>query len=74
MEKPNNNEVGDIRFEDRYGYLYAFVTGEKDSLSVSLKYWQRVIDESVKRGYKRLLVEEEFHNQVSMIDMYGGVS
>lgn len=60
----------EIRFEERAGYFYAFVSGKEDSLAISLDYWQKVIEECTQRGYDRLLVEEEFPNQVSPREMY----
>ncbi len=60
----------EIRFEDREGYLYAYVSGEEDSLAVSLDYWERVITECEKRVVRALLLEEDFPNQSSAIDMY----
>ena len=66
----NIDDSFEIRFGDRDGYLYAFVSGEEDSSSAGLIYWQQIIDECVKRNYGNLLMEEDFPNQVSTIDMY----
>jgi hypothetical protein len=66
----NDGGLYDIRFEDRDGYFYAFISGNSDSLAVSRKYWQRVVDECSRRGYKCLLVEEEFPNQLSKAEMH----
>ena len=59
-----------IHLEERDGYLYAFVSGENDSLEVSLAYWQKVVGACKQRGFDKLLVEEDFHNQVPLTDMF----
>ena len=63
-------EVADIRFEDREGYLYAYVSGEWDSLVISKEYFHRVIEEAYKRESKKLLIEENFPNQLSLTEIY----
>ena len=39
QDPPLSGRATELRFEERPGYLYAFVAGEEDSLSVSLDYW-----------------------------------
>ena len=36
----------------------------------SLEYWQRIIDKCYKRGFRKLLVEEDFPNQLSTMEIY----
>jgi hypothetical protein len=59
-----------IRFEDRETYLYASVTGEKDSLEVSVAYWTDVFTEMRIRNTNKVLVTEDFKDVVSAMDMY----
>ena len=59
-----------IRFEDREGYLYSYVSGEKDSLAISIEYWHRVIEEAYKRESRRLLIEEDFPNQLTTVEIF----
>lgn len=59
-----------IQFDYRAKYLYAFVSGEKDSLEVSLKFWKEIFDVCESRGFKRILITENFRNDISAIDMY----
>ena len=59
-----------ITFTDREEYLYAAVSGEEDSLEVSIAYWTEVLAEARERGKNKLLVTENFTNAVSAIDMY----
>ena len=70
MTRPGKEKLADVRYEYRRGYLYAFVSGEKDSLSISRDYWQRVIEECNRRGSGKLLVEEDFPNQIDIMDMF----
>jgi len=59
-----------IQFDYRDKYLFAFVSGEKDSLEISLKFWQEIFNECEAKSYKRILVTENFRNNISAIDMY----
>lgn len=59
-----------IAFDYREHYLFALVTGEKDSLEVSLQFWKEIFDESEIKHYKRILITENFRNNISAIDMY----
>lgn len=68
---PNDKIEGvEIRFEDRDGYLYVFISGKEESVSLALKYWQYILEECKKLGFERLLVEENFPNQLCATDMY----
>ena len=59
-----------IKYDYREKYLYALVSGEKDSLEVSLQFWQAIFDESEAKNYKRILIAENFRNNISAIDLY----
>jgi hypothetical protein len=50
-------------------YLYAFVSGGRDSLEISIAYWREIGQECRRFGHKRLLVEEDFPNAISDEDM-----
>lgn len=58
-----------IKFEDR-GYLYAFVSGEKDSLEISRSFWTEIAAECQAQHQRKLLVEEDFKTQVSLSDLF----
>jgi hypothetical protein len=45
-------------FEDRSGYLYAQVTGPRDSHQISLAYWSQVAEQVRRRNVRKLLVHE----------------
>ena len=51
----------DVRlvFEDRPGFLFARVTGPRDSFAISVAYWNRIAVECERRGSRKVLVVEE---------------
>ncbi len=59
-----------IQYDYRDKYLFALVSGEKDSLDVSVKFWKEIFDECEAKNYKRILITENFRNNISAIDMY----
>lgn len=60
----------DLTLEYRRQYLYAFVKGEKDSYEISRQYGQEIADECNKSGIKKVLIEEDIKENISMSDMY----
>ena len=69
-ETPDSAKPFTLTFEYRPEYLYAFVTGEKDSYEISKRYWQEIAAECQKTGFKKVLIEEDIEENVSMSDMY----
>ena len=69
-ESPDSEKPYKLTFEYRPQYLYAFVTGEKDSYEISKQYWQEIAAECQKAGIKKVLIEEDIAQNVSMSDMY----
>lgn len=65
QEKPYH-----LHFDYYEKYLSALVTGEKDSLDVSLMFWKEIFEECETKKYKRILISENFKNDISAIDMY----
>ncbi len=59
-----------LEFEQRPKYLYAYVKGEEDSLEISLQYWKEIADECRRTGYKKVFIEEDIKEEVSIIEMY----
>lgn len=59
-----------IKFDYLDNYLLAQVSGEKDSLEISLLFWKEIFVECETRKYKRILITESFKNDISAIDMY----
>lgn len=65
----------DIRlvFEDRPGYLYAEVTGPRDSMAIAYAYWERVAAECRRRGARKVMVVENLGDHEGERDMAGMV-
>jgi hypothetical protein len=63
----------DIRlvFEDRPGYLYAEVTGPRDSMDIAYAYWALVAAECTRRGTRKLMVVENLGDHEGERDMAG---
>lgn len=59
-----------ISFEYRPEYLYVYVSGEHDSYDISLRYWKEVADECAKKEVKKVLIEEDISEAISMGEMY----
>jgi len=59
-----------IKFEQRPGYLYAFVSGDRDSLEISLAFWREIAAECKRTQAKKILIEEDIEESVSMLEMY----
>ena len=59
-----------LRFEKRPDYLYAFVSGPRDSLAVSCEFWKQVHARATELEAQNIIVEEDFPNQLSTMDMY----
>ncbi len=61
----------DIRlvFEDRAGYLYAQVTGPRDSQQISLAYWSQIAEQVHKRRAAKLMVIENLGDYEGQRDL-----
>ena len=66
----NSPKPYELTFEYRPQYLYVFVTGEQDSYEISKQYWTEIADECRRTGVKKVLIEEDIAENVSMPDMY----
>jgi len=63
-------EKTSLRFTEHACYLHACVSGELESLAVSIEFWRLCIEECKQRGFRKLLVEENFPNQLSTHEIY----
>ncbi|MDQ3798699.1 MAG: hypothetical protein M3384_04555 [Acidobacteriota bacterium] len=59
-----------ISFEHRPEYLYAYVGGEHDSLEISLGFWRDVAAECERAQARKVLIEEDIKEGVSLVEMY----
>ena len=70
LNKRTASKLYKLSFEHRPQYLYAFVEGEKDSYEISKQYWQEIAVECNEHGFKKVLIEEDIKENVSMSEMY----
>jgi hypothetical protein len=66
----NENKPYQITFEERPDYLYVYITGDRDSYEISRAFWLEVAAKSSSTGYKKVLLEEDIPEAVSISDMY----
>lgn len=59
-----------IYFEERDQYLYALVTGGKDTLEISMDFWSEIAEKCKTLQRDKLLVEEDFPNALQVFEMY----
>jgi len=70
MKKNYKTERYLIQFEHRDGYLYAFAQGKEDSYEISFGYWTDIATYCRENGFSKVLVEEDFETDTSVIDKY----
>jgi hypothetical protein len=59
----------DLETEDRGGYLYAIVGGLRVTPEIALGYWADIIRECENIGVKKILLEHNFVEMISMPEM-----
>ena len=59
-----------LEFEPRKNYLVATVSGDADSVAVSLAYWAEVAAECRKRGAARVLVIETMKQKPTAFEVF----
>lgn len=62
-----------IRYEDRVGYLFAEVTGPRDSHDITLAYWTRIAEQCRLRNVRKLMVVENLGDHTGERDLPGVV-
>ena len=68
-----NDEVSklyNLELEERKDYLYAYVSGDKDSVEICTQYWHEIADECQRIKYSKVLIVEDIRETVSMTEMY----
>mgnify|MGYP001181055054 FL=1 len=63
-----------LKLEDRHGYLYAEVTGDTDSLEITLSFWQAIAQACRQRNSRCLLVLDRLGQFQGERDMPGMVA
>lgn len=59
----------DLILERRAHYLFAKVSGPRDTLQISIDYWTEIAEECARAPVERLLVLEELDERSTVIDM-----
>ena len=59
-----------LTFEQRDGYLYAYVEGEHDNYEISKGYWLEVAAEVVRTKAKRVLIDENIVESANMGEVF----
>ncbi len=54
-----DSKLYNIEFVDRTDYLYAYVSGDKDSLDISRQYWREIADECRRTKKSKVLIVED---------------
>lgn len=73
-ETPQQGKPYFIKFEQRPGFLYVYVQGQKDSLDISIAYWTEILEFCEGKNVSRLLVEEDFATDNTLFDTYELIS
>jgi hypothetical protein len=59
-----------LTFEQREGYLYAYVEGEQDNYQISRGYWLEVAAEVVRTKAKRVLIDENIVESATLGEVF----
>lgn len=65
-----NSKLYELEFEERRNYLYAYVSGDKDSVEICTKYWREIAAECQRTKYNKVLIVESIRETVSTTEMY----
>jgi len=63
-------ETYQITFDFRDQYLYALIEGETRNYPIMKQYWQDIAHKSAEGNCKRILLENDIAENVSVMDMY----
>jgi len=58
-----------LLLERRALYLFAKVSGPRDTLQISINYWSEIAEECSRSSVERLLVLEELDEKSTVLDM-----
>ena len=70
MDGSGKQKAYELTFEEREGYLYAFVTGEYDNFAISFAYWSEIGERLKELGQKKVLIVEDIAEQATMVEVY----
>ena len=58
-----------IEMEDRDGYLWVLVGGEKLTAAIATKYWNEIAEVCFEKGIDKILIEKDFPKAVGPEEM-----
>jgi hypothetical protein len=64
------NKPYTVTFKHCDGYLYAYAQGKEDSYEISVGYWTDIAMYCKENGFSKVIVEEDFETDTSIIDKY----
>ena len=67
---PSSANLYQLTFENREHYLYAYVKGNHDGYEISVSFWRDLAVECERLGCRKLLIEEDIVEPLSMSDTY----
>lgn len=59
-----------LEFDERTDYLYAYVSGDKDSVEICTQYWHEIADKCRRTKCRKVLIVEDIKESVSTTEMY----
>ena len=59
-----------LSFEQRPGYLYAYVEGDHDTYDISRDYWLEIAAEVSRNGSQCVLIDENIEEGAQMADAF----
>lgn len=65
-----DSKLYNLEFEERTDYLYAYVSGDKDSVEICTQYWREIADECRRTKCRKVLIVEDIKESVSTTEMY----
>lgn len=69
-DTPTPEKLYKLTFQDRIGYLYAFIEGETDNVEVTTQYWREIVAKWNENDTRKILVEEDLPRGPSETEVY----
>jgi predicted GNAT superfamily acetyltransferase len=59
-----------LSYESRENYLYVFVNGKEVSKEIAISFYDEILSKAEELGYTKVLIEEDFPNQINIADLF----
>jgi hypothetical protein len=70
MSSQESNKPYNLVFEQRQGYLYAYVEGTEDSYEISRSFWMEIAAETRRLRASKVLIDENIEQNASLTDVF----